>query len=64
MPAGVSCRDAAAAGPARSMPTYGSQKIDLAKRAGQRGGWQQVTCVQYGKTVVKKIKTFLATWRR
>ena len=45
------------------MPTYGSQKIDLAKRAGQRGGWQQVTCVQYGKTVVKKIKTFLATWR-
>jgi hypothetical protein len=35
----------------------------LAKRAGQKRGWQQVACVQYGERVVKTIKTFLATWR-
>jgi len=45
------------------LPTYGQEKISLAKRAGQQRGWQQVTCVQYGKKVVKTIKTFLATWR-
>lgn len=45
------------------LPTYGRQRIDLAKRAGQKGGWQRVTCVQYGKKVVKTIKTFEATWR-
>lgn len=44
-------------------PTYGKDKIDLAKRAGQKRGWQQVECVQYGATVVKTIKTFAATWR-
>jgi DDE superfamily endonuclease len=44
-------------------PTYGQGRIDLAKRAGQRRGWQQVECVQYGEAVVKAIKTFLATWR-
>jgi hypothetical protein len=44
-------------------PTYGRQKLDLAKRAGQRGGWQQVRCVQYGEEVVKTIKTFEATWQ-
>lgn len=45
------------------LPTYGKHKIDLAKRAGQPGGWQQVECVQYGKKVVKTVKTFEATWR-
>jgi DDE superfamily endonuclease len=44
-------------------PTYGQDKIDLAKRAGQRRGWQRVECVQYGERVTKTIKTFLATWR-
>ena len=49
-------------GPGRP-PTYGKQRLSLAKRAGQRRGWQQVECVQYGKPVTKTIKTFLATWR-
>lgn len=44
-------------------PTYGKRRISLAKRAGQRGGWQEVECVQYGKRVTKAIKTFRATWR-
>jgi hypothetical protein len=43
--------------------TYGKDRLSLAKRAGQPGGWQQVTCVQYGEEVTKTIKTFLATWR-
>jgi hypothetical protein len=45
------------------MPTYGKNRISLAKRAGQTRGWQQVECVQYGARVTKTIKTFLATWR-
>jgi hypothetical protein len=45
------------------LPTYGPEKIDLAKRAGQKRGWQQVPCVQYGHPEVKTIKTFEATWR-
>jgi len=49
-------------GPGRP-PTYGKQRISLAKRAGHRGGWQQVECVQYGERVTKTVKTFLATWR-
>jgi hypothetical protein len=44
-------------------PTYGKAKISLAKRAGQKRGWEQVRCVQYGKAVAKTVKTFLATWR-
>jgi len=43
--------------------TYGKQRLSLAKRAGQKRGWQQVECVQYGEKVTKTIKTFLATWR-
>ena len=43
-------------------PIYGKQRVNLAKRAGQKRGWQQVTCRQYGKEVVKKIKTFEATY--
>jgi hypothetical protein len=45
------------------LPTYGKERFDLAKRAGQRRGWQRVECVQYGQRVVKTVKTFLATWR-
>jgi SRSO17 transposase len=44
-------------------PTYGKERVSLAKRAGQKRGWQEVACVQYGKQVVKTIKTYLATWR-
>jgi hypothetical protein len=42
--------------------TYGKKRISLAKRAGQKRGWQQLECVLYGEKVVKTIKTFLATW--
>jgi hypothetical protein len=45
------------------LPTYGKERIGLAKRAAQPGGWQQVECVQYGQKVVKTVKTFEATWR-
>jgi hypothetical protein len=45
------------------LPTYGKERISLAKRAGQARGWQQVACVQYGRSVQKTIKTFGATWR-
>ncbi len=42
---------------------YGKKRISLAKRAGQPRGWQTIECFQYGKTVVKKYKTFLATYQ-
>jgi hypothetical protein len=45
------------------LPTYGKGRIDLAKRAGQRRGWQAVECVQYGERVRKAVKSFEATWR-
>jgi hypothetical protein len=45
------------------LPTYGKQRFDLAKRAGQKRGWQEVECVQYGQRLSKTYKTFLATWR-
>src|SRR5215469_494444 len=45
------------------LPTYGKQRLSLAKRAGQPGGWQQVECVQYGARLTKTYKSFLATWR-
>lgn len=41
---------------------YGKNKISLAKRAGQKRGWQTVECMLYGKTVTKTCKTFLATY--
>jgi SRSO17 transposase len=43
--------------------TYGARRLSLAKRAGQRRGWQRVECVQYGAAVVKTVKTFVATYR-
>jgi hypothetical protein len=45
------------------LPTYGKQRLSLAKRAGQPRGWQHVACLQYGERVTKTYKTFLATWR-
>jgi hypothetical protein len=45
------------------LPTYGTERIDLAKRAGQTRGWQEVACVQYGQAVTKQVKSFEATWR-
>jgi hypothetical protein len=44
-------------------PKYGRVRISLAKRAGQKGGWQTEKMVLYGKEVTKTYKTFLATWR-
>ena len=41
---------------------YGTQAISLAKRAGQRRGWQQTTCLLYGQETTKTFKTFLATY--
>jgi hypothetical protein len=42
---------------------YGQDKIDLAKRAGQRRGWSSGEFDLYGEQVTKRYKTFLATWR-
>jgi hypothetical protein len=42
---------------------YGTERISLAKRAGQRRGWTTETFTLYGERVVKRYKTFLATWR-
>jgi hypothetical protein len=42
---------------------YGKNRISLGKRAARREGWQDVTCVVYGREVVKQVKTFLATHR-
>lgn len=41
---------------------YGRQAISLAKRAGQTQGWESLECHLYGRTVVRQIKTFLATY--
>jgi hypothetical protein len=41
---------------------YGKNRISLAKRAGQKRGWDTVACVLYGKLVTKTVKTFLATY--
>lgn len=41
---------------------YGTQRIDLAKRAGQARGWQSEEFTLYGKQVVKRYKAFLATY--
>jgi hypothetical protein len=44
-------------------PTYGTRRYDLAKRAGQRRGWSEIDCIQYGDWQRKRVKTFRATWR-
>lgn len=40
---------------------YGKNRISLVKRAANRAGWQDVSCVVYGVEVTKRVKTFLAT---
>jgi hypothetical protein len=42
---------------------YGRNRISLAKRAGQKRGWQKVTCTLYNEETTKLAKTFLATYR-
>ena len=42
---------------------YGEDRINLAKRAGQRRGWTTGLFNLYGEPTVKRYKTFLATWR-
>jgi hypothetical protein len=42
---------------------YGKRAISLAKRAGQRRGWQIGTFVLYGVEASKRYKTFLATYK-
>lgn len=42
---------------------YGEGRVELARRAGQRRGWSSGTFTLYGKGVVKRYKTFAATWR-
>jgi hypothetical protein len=44
-------------------PTYGKQGISLARRAGQRRGWQSEALALYGEAVTKTYKAFLATYR-
>jgi len=45
-------------------PIHGKDRLSLAKRAGQTRGWKEVTVkATTGREVVKKYKTFLATWR-
>src|SRR5262245_61248415 len=44
-------------------PTYGPQGISLARRAGQRRGWQSEEFVLYREAVTRTFKTFLATYR-
>ena len=41
---------------------YGKDRISLAKRAGHNCGWQTGTFELYGEQLVKKYKTFLATY--
>ena len=49
-------------GPGRPR-VYGTERISLAKRAGQRRGWTTEVFTLYGERTVKRYKTFLATWR-
>lgn len=52
-----------ARGPGRPR-TYGERRVGLAMRAGQTRGWREVRCTQYGQEVTKRVKSFVATWRR
>src|SRR5512147_1500698 len=49
-------------GPGRPR-VYGTERISLAKRAGQRRGWTTASFALYAERVAKRYKTFLATWR-
>ena len=41
----------------------GEDRIDLAKRGGQKRGWASETFTLYGRAQVERYKTFVATWR-
>ncbi len=41
---------------------YGKNKMSLAKRAGQKRGWETMACTVYGKATTKTYKSFLATY--
>ena len=41
---------------------YGKNKISLARRAGQKRGWQTIDCMVYGEATTKTYKTFLASY--
>ena len=44
-------------------PTYGNNRLSLAKRAGQQRGWQTIDVVTTtGQLVTKTVKTVLASW--
>jgi hypothetical protein len=49
-------------GPGRPR-VYGTERISLAKRGGQRRGWTTEAFTLYGERVTKRYKTFLATWK-
>ncbi len=49
-------------GPGRPR-VYGTERVSLAKRGGQRRGWTTEEFTLYGERVTKRYKTFLATWR-
>ena len=42
---------------------YGENRIDLAKRAGQRRGWPTGIFDLYGKRAKMQHKTFVAMWQ-
>ncbi|AWM35962.1 hypothetical protein GobsT_62960 [Gemmata obscuriglobus] len=42
---------------------YGTERVSLAKRAAHPGGWSTGMFTVYGKSVEKRYKTFVATWR-
>jgi hypothetical protein len=49
-------------GPGRPR-VYGTERISLAGRAGQRRGWTTEVFTPYGERATKRYETFLATWR-
>jgi hypothetical protein len=53
----------APAGPARPQAGLPQAAHLVGQEAGQKHGWQQVECLQYGQKVSKTIKAFLATWK-
>jgi hypothetical protein len=42
---------------------YGPGRVSLARRAGQKRGWQRGRFDLYGRATEKRYKTFVATWR-
>jgi hypothetical protein len=42
---------------------YGTERVSLAKRGGQRRGWATESFTIYGERLTKRYKTFQATWK-